>query len=841
VRDIHTVVIGGGQAGLAMSRCLLDRRIEHVVLERGRVAERWRSERWDSLRLLTPNWQTRLPGFRYEGAHPDGYMGMAELVAFFERYAASFDAPLETGTTVLALEQDGARLRVRTDRGDWRARHVVIATGYSDVPDVPALASAVSPHVAQVLPTRYRHPAELPEGGVLVVGASATGVQLADEIHTSGRPVTLAVGRHLRLPRTYRGRDILWWLDAMGVLTESAGSVADLRASRGQPSLQLVGRAGCRSLDIAGLRRRGVRLVGRLVGADGRRVRFDDDIIASAAASDLKLAQVRQRIDRFISTSGLEGIAVAPGPFEPTWPAVIDTRSEVLDLEAAGIRTVVWATGFRRRYPWLRVPALDRDGEICHRGGVTDVPGLYVLGMHFQRRRNSAFIDGVGADAEWLAERIVGSDLDRSEKSRSDPARSAAPAGVPGTSYPENRDLTPRLRYDAVVVGGRCAGAATAMLLARAGLDVLLVEQGARGADTLSTLALMRGAVLQLARWGLLESVRAAGTPPIRRTTFHYGGDPLEVRIAARDGVDALYAPRRTVLDTVLADAAAAAGADVRYRTRLVHVHRDSSGRVRGVTISGQGADVRIDTPLVIGADGVHSTVARQVGAETYRVGAHASAVIYAFARGLDVQGYHWHYAPGASAGVIPTNNGETLVFASAPRERFMRELRADLAASFHAVLAEAAPTLGAALRIAPPAAPYRGFAGIRGYFRIASGPGWALVGDAGYFKDPLTAHGMTDALRDAELLARAVLAGTDQALTAYQATRDELSLPLFQVTDRIASFDWDLPQVQALHKALSEAMAREVKHLEALTREGRAPAGAGPTDAADQAHLKTA
>jgi menaquinone-9 beta-reductase len=706
---------------------------------------------------------------------------------------------------------------VATDRGDWLARHVVIATGYSDVPHIPAAAAALSPRIRQVVPTRYRQPAELPDGGVLVVGASATGVQLADEIHASGRPVTLAVGRHLRLPRTYRGRDILWWLDAMGVFAESAGSVPDLRASRGQPSLQLVGRAGCRRIDIAALRRRGVRLLGRLVAADDRRTWFDDDVIASAAASDLKLAQVRQRIDRYIAASGLEGVAGEPEPFEPTWPSVVDIVPAAVDLEASGIRTVVWATGFRRSYPWLRVPVLDRDGEIRHHGGVTVVPGLYVLGMHFQRRRSSAFIDGVGADAEWLAGRIAGSDLDASKESRPGPA----PVGAP---YPEHRDLAPRQRYDAVVVGGRCAGGATAMLLARAGLDVLLVEQGARGADTLSTLAIMRGGVMQLSRWGLLESVRAAGTPPIRTTTFHYGEDRLEVPIASRDGVDALYAPRRTVLDTLLADAAAAAGADVRYRTRLVHVHRDDAGRVRGVTISTRGQDIRIDTPLVIGADGVHSTVARQVGAEAYFAGTHASAVIYGFARGLDVEGYHWHYAPGASAGVIPTSDGQTLVFASAPRDRFMRELRADLVSGFQAVIAEAAPALGVALRIAPPAAPLRGFAGIRGYFRTAAGPGWALVGDAGYFKDPLTAHGITDALRDAELLSRAVLAGTDQALGAYQATRDELSRPLFQVTDRIASFEWDLVEARALHKALSKAMAREVQHLDALHRAPRAP-----------------
>src|SRR5262245_4243111 len=406
MKHIDTLVIGGGQAGLAMSRCLSDRSVDHVVLERGRVAERWRSERWDSLRLLTPNWQTRLPGFKYVGPDPDGYMSMPQLVGFFERYATSFAAPIELGTTVGGVEQVGAQFRVQTDRGVWLADTVVIATGYSDAPYVPPLARRLSPRVGQIVPTQYRTPSQWSPQGVLVVGASATGVQLADEIRATGRPVTLAVGRHMRLPRTYRGRDIMWWLDAMGVLRESVADVVNIRASRSQPSLQLVGCPDVQSLDVATLERRGVRILGRLVGVEHERVSFDDDLIATTAASDIKLADLFLRIDAFIAKTAVN-TAPPPGPFEPTWPSALAVTKTSIDLRAAGIDTVVWATGFTRRYPWLRVPVLDDRGEIRQREGITPVPGLFVLGTHFQRRRNSAFIDGVGDDAAFLAEQIA--------------------------------------------------------------------------------------------------------------------------------------------------------------------------------------------------------------------------------------------------------------------------------------------------------------------------------------------------------------------------------------------------------------------------------------------------
>ncbi len=405
MRRTEAVVIGGGQAGLAMSRCLMESGVDHVVLERGRVGERWRSERWDSLRLLTPNWQSRLPGFRYDGPDPDGYMSMPEVVRYLDRYARSFSAPVEESTSVLAVESVGTGYRVTTDRGEWEAPNVVIATGHCDTPVVPAMARQLPDDVVQVVPPRYRNPGQLPAGGVLVVGSSATGVQLAAEIHSSGRPVTLAVGRHTRLPRVYRGRDILWWLDAMGIFDESTDEVFDLAISRSQPSLQLVGRPDRATLDLPALQERGVRLVGRATGVAGARVSFADDLVAHTVAADARLARLIQRMDIFAARTGLDA-ELGPGEaFRPfLWPAPSATE---IDLRAEGVRTVVWATGFRRLYPWLKVPVLDERGEIRHEGGVTPFPGLYVIGLYFLRRRKSSFVDGVGGDAMELTAHLA--------------------------------------------------------------------------------------------------------------------------------------------------------------------------------------------------------------------------------------------------------------------------------------------------------------------------------------------------------------------------------------------------------------------------------------------------
>jgi len=397
-------------------------------------------------------------------------------------------------------------------------------------------------------------------------------------------------------------------------------------------------------------------------------------------------------------------------------------------------------------------------------------------------------------------------------------------------------DATLRTAYDAIVIGARCAGASTAMLLARHGLRVLAVDRERAGSDTLSTHALMRGGVLQLRRWGLLGGIEAVGTPAVRSTTFHYADEAVEIPIQPRDGVDALYAPRRIVLDPWLVEAAREAGAEVVHETRLLELRRDADGRVRGVAVEGRdGSRATVDAAIVIGADGLRSHVARLVGAPIEHAGRHAAAAIYGHWDGLGVEGYHWYYRPGTSVGAIPTNDGRVCVFVSLPAQRFRDELPLGLDALYRRALADATPELSASLARARLSGRLWPFAGAPGHLRRAWGRGWALVGDAGFFRDPITAHGITDALRDAELLARAVVRGGEAALAEYQAARDGLALGLLEVTDAIASFAWDLAQVKRQHLLLSRRMAAEVEMLrsiEPLKDAGPARAGAGSSSA---------
>ncbi|MBP2314564.1 NAD(P)/FAD-dependent oxidoreductase [Azospirillum soli] len=366
--------------------------------------------------------------------------------------------------------------------------------------------------------------------------------------------------------------------------------------------------------------------------------------------------------------------------------------------------------------------------------------------------------------------------------------------------------------FDVLVVGARCAGAATAMLMARRGLKVLAIDRGGYGTDTLSTHALMRGGVFQLHRWGLLPRIVEMGTPAVRSTTFHYGDEVVDVPIKPSHGVDALYAPRRTVLDSVLVDAAQEAGAEVRHSWTLADLIRRPDGRVAGaVVVDPEGCRVEIAAELVVGADGIGSTVARLARAPTLRTSQHATAALYGYWSGIDADGYRWHYREGAGAGTIPTNAGQHCLFASIPPERFRRGDRNDLTALYRHIVAESWPELASMLAGARLEGRVWAFAGRKGFLRQPWGPGWALVGDAGYFKDPLTAHGITDALRDAELLAEAAARGTPAAFREYAEVRDELSLPLFRVTDAIASCDWDLDMLKSLHQALNKAMKREV------------------------------
>jgi len=400
----HTLIIGAGQAGLAMSRCLTDADIDHVVLERGRAAERWRTQRWDSLRLLTPNWAARLPGWSYRGRNPNGFMTAAELADYLSAYATSFDAPICEDSAVRSLEPHDDGFVVRTDDAVWLAANVVIATGWCDQPRVPAMGAAVDGRVTQLTPYSYRNPGQVPDGRVLVVGASATGVQIADELARSGRDVVVAVGRHSRLPRRYRGMDIWWWLEQIGTFAKTIDDAPDPARARSEGSLQLTGRPDQRDVDLPALQALGVRLTGRLAAADGGTVHFADDLPATTSAADGRLERILAQIDDHITASALDAEVLSPSPLAHLSP-VPPTRQ--LDLLGDGFSTVVWATGFSRPYDWLRVPILDRAGEITQRRGVTPLPGLYVLGQRFQHRRDSSFIDGVRHDATYVAGHIA--------------------------------------------------------------------------------------------------------------------------------------------------------------------------------------------------------------------------------------------------------------------------------------------------------------------------------------------------------------------------------------------------------------------------------------------------
>ncbi len=377
-----------------------------MVLERGEVANSWRRERWDSLRLLTPNWLSRLPGHRYQGPDPDGYMTMGEVVEFIERFATVARAPVRTGTNVTSERRTDSGYHVTTTRGEIRCRALVIASGACNRPAVPQMAAAVPASVVQLTPFDYRGPAQLPDGGVLVVGASATGVQLAAEVARSGRPVVLSVGEHVRLPRVYRGRDILWWMDASGVWDQRYDEVEDLARARRLPSPQLVGTPQRSTLDLNTLGEMGVELVGRLAAVRDGRALFSGGLRNVFALADLKMQRLLDTFDDWARTHGCDADLEPSERFAPT-RAPQSPRLQ-LDLAGGEIRTIVWATGFRPDYGWLDVPVVEAKGHLRHEGGVVDSPGLYALGLPVLRRRKSTFIHGVEDDARAVTDHLAG-------------------------------------------------------------------------------------------------------------------------------------------------------------------------------------------------------------------------------------------------------------------------------------------------------------------------------------------------------------------------------------------------------------------------------------------------
>ncbi len=388
-----------------MSKCLSDRSIDHVVIERGQVANSWKTERWDSLRLLTPNWQSRLPGFSYSGDDPDGFMTMPEVIAFIEEYATVIDAPVDTETTVTSVSLVDDGYHVVTDKGTWRCQAVVLASGACNVAHVPNFAEALPSHIDSLTPMDYRTPDQLADGGVMVVGASATGLQLAEEIHRSGRPVTISVGEHVRMPRTYRGRDIQWWMHASGRLDEDLAEVDDIVRARGVPSPQLVGTPERVTLDLNSLTNIGVRLRGRLGSIHDGKAQFSGGLRNQCALADLKMARLLKLFDEWASENGVDDDVDPPERYPDT--VVDDSPPMALDLTNGEIQTVLWATGFRPDYRWLEVDVLDHKGRVKHDGGVTISPGVYLIGTPFLRRRKSSFIHGATDDATDLADHLA--------------------------------------------------------------------------------------------------------------------------------------------------------------------------------------------------------------------------------------------------------------------------------------------------------------------------------------------------------------------------------------------------------------------------------------------------
>jgi putative flavoprotein involved in K+ transport len=400
------VVIGAGQAGLAMSWWLAARGIDHEVIERGEVANTWRKERWDSLTLLTPNWQSRLPGHKYEGDDPDGFRTMRETIAFIERYATLLSVSVRTNCPVTSVRRIEHEYQVVTQQGSLRCKAVVLATGAFNIAQVPKLSAELPSGISQLNAAQYRNPERLEAGGVMVVGAAASGAQIADELQRSGRPVTLSVGEHVRAPRMYRGRDIQWWMDASGLNDERYDNIENLRRARSLSSFQLAGYADRRNIDLNSLTSLGVKLVGRLAGVREGKLQFSGSLRNLCELADLKQNRLLNTIDDWAASNGVSDVVEPAHRPEPT--RVEASPPLGLDLGRAGIRTIVWATGFRPDYSWLDIPVVDPKGNIRHDGGVvTESPGLYVMGLPFLRRRKSSLIDGVGDDARDLSAHLA--------------------------------------------------------------------------------------------------------------------------------------------------------------------------------------------------------------------------------------------------------------------------------------------------------------------------------------------------------------------------------------------------------------------------------------------------
>ncbi|MEM8972280.1 MAG: FAD-dependent oxidoreductase [Pseudomonadota bacterium] len=399
------VIIGAGQCGLCMSHALSSRAIDHVVIERGDIGQNWRSDRWDSLRMLTPNWANMLPGMNHPDPH--GYMTPCEFTAQLECFANQSGGEIQKNTTVQRIARKGAGFVTESDRGVWESQAVVLATGAASRPILPKLAQAIPAHIKQITPDQYRGPTDVPSGHVLVVGASATGVQLARELQLAGRQVILSTGSHVRLPRRYRGKDIEHWLHVTGVLDQPTGEIINLLRAMQLPSPQLMG--GSHDVDLNALQALGVSVVGRLAAIRDGIALFSGGLNHLAASADLKMHRLFDLADQWIAENGID----VPEPNRPANTTLPSNPTLSLRLDSEDVQSVIWATGFAPDFSMLDIPAFDARGRLKHYGGVCDIPGLYVLGLPFLRRRRSHHISGAAADAEDLAAHLSGRLNDR--------------------------------------------------------------------------------------------------------------------------------------------------------------------------------------------------------------------------------------------------------------------------------------------------------------------------------------------------------------------------------------------------------------------------------------------
>jgi putative flavoprotein involved in K+ transport len=407
-RHWPVAVIGGGQAGLSMSYYLQRRGIEHVVLEAEQAGHDWRDRRWDTFCLVTPNWQCRLPGFPYRGSDPDGFMVRDEIAAYLDEYRRRYGLPVRERTRATLLRRSGGRFHLATTAGQCTAEQVVVATGPYQVPRTPRLAERVPEEVTQLHSAAYSSPAALPSGGVLVVGTGQSGCQIAEDLHRAGRRVHLSVGSAPRVARRYRGRDVVAWLDEMGYYRRAITDFADADAVRFRANHYVTGRDGGHDIDLRAFAAEGMTLHGRLTGTSTTGVvAFAAGLERDLDAADAVSESIKDSIDAYIGRAGI----TAPGEprYVPPWTpqARSDAAGDTLDLRAAGVSSVVWATGFGADYRWIEVPVFDGRGYPTHRRGVTSCPGLYFLGLPWQHTWGSGRLGGVGDDARYLLDRIA--------------------------------------------------------------------------------------------------------------------------------------------------------------------------------------------------------------------------------------------------------------------------------------------------------------------------------------------------------------------------------------------------------------------------------------------------